>query len=160
MATLTAPALLCKERRTFQKDNKSLQHSTNQACMVEWPDGSHYSAKGTWQPVWSLPKGTWRTLGPWETKFSGLMKQRLKYLAWMPNIMSEGNQALLISWPPSLQWSMVVAASCCGDVFQRLELIIIIIIINFISRRLSKALKVALHTRIQQHILFKSKAQK
>ena len=26
--------------------------------MVEWPDGSHSSVKGTWQPAWSLPKGT------------------------------------------------------------------------------------------------------
>ena len=25
----------------------SLQHSTNQAFMVEWPDGSHFSVKGT-----------------------------------------------------------------------------------------------------------------
>uniref|UniRef100_A0AAR2JGI1 Uncharacterized protein n=1 Tax=Pygocentrus nattereri TaxID=42514 RepID=A0AAR2JGI1_PYGNA len=26
--------------------------------MVEWPDGSHSSVKGTRQPAWSLPKGT------------------------------------------------------------------------------------------------------
>ena len=24
----------------------------------EWTDGSHFSVKGTWQPAWSLPKGT------------------------------------------------------------------------------------------------------
>ena len=36
----------------------SLQDSTNQAFMVEWPDGSHSSVKGTGQPSWSLPKGT------------------------------------------------------------------------------------------------------
>ena len=36
----------------------SLQHSINQDFMVEWPDGSHSSVKGTWQRVWSLPKGT------------------------------------------------------------------------------------------------------
>jgi hypothetical protein len=28
--------------------------------MVEWPDGSHSSVKGTWQPARDLPKGTWR----------------------------------------------------------------------------------------------------
>ena len=36
----------------------SLQHSTNQTFMVEWTDGSHSSEKDTWQPAWSLPKGT------------------------------------------------------------------------------------------------------
>ena len=35
-----------------------LQHSTDKAFMVEWPDGSYSSVKGTWQPSWSLPKGT------------------------------------------------------------------------------------------------------
>ena len=28
--------------------------------MLEWPDGSHSSVKGTWQSAWSLPKGTQR----------------------------------------------------------------------------------------------------
>ena len=46
------------------------------------------------------------------SRFSGLMKPRLNSLAWMPSVTSGGNLA------PSLQWSMVVAASCCGDVFQ------------------------------------------
>ena len=36
----------------------SMQHSTNQAYMVEWPDGSHSSLKGTWQPAWSLTNCT------------------------------------------------------------------------------------------------------
>ena len=54
-----------------------------------------------------------KTLGPRETIFSGLMKPRLNFLAWMPSVTSGGNLA------PSLRWSMVVAASCCGDVFQR-----------------------------------------
>uniref|UniRef100_A0AAZ3QWW5 Uncharacterized protein n=1 Tax=Oncorhynchus tshawytscha TaxID=74940 RepID=A0AAZ3QWW5_ONCTS len=43
--------------------------------MLEWPDGSHSSVKSTWQPAWSLPKGTQMTLTmrneiPWsdETK--------------------------------------------------------------------------------------------
>ena len=29
----------------------SLQHSTNQAFKVDWPDGRHSSVKGTWQPA-------------------------------------------------------------------------------------------------------------
>ena len=37
---------------------------------------------------------------------------KVELLAWMPSIMSGWNLA------PSLRWSMVVAASCCGDVFQ------------------------------------------
>ena len=41
------------------------------------------------------------------------MKPRLNSLAWMPSVTPGGNLA------PSLWWSMVVAASCCGDVFQR-----------------------------------------
>ena len=36
----------------------SLQHFTNQAIMVEWPDGSHCSVKGSRQPACSLPEGT------------------------------------------------------------------------------------------------------
>jgi hypothetical protein len=36
----------------------SLQHSTNQAFMVERPDRSHSSVKDTWHHTWSLPKGT------------------------------------------------------------------------------------------------------
>ena len=54
-----------------------------------------------------------KTLRPWETRFSGLMKPRLNSLAWMPSVTSGGNLA------PSLLWSMVVAASYCGDVFQQ-----------------------------------------
>ena len=42
----------------FPEGQPSLQHSTKQGFMVEWPDGSHSSVKGTWQPAWSLPKGT------------------------------------------------------------------------------------------------------
>ena len=52
-----------------------------------------------------------KTLRPWETRFSGLMKPRFNSLAWMPSNRSGGNLA------PSLWWSMVVAASWCGDVF-------------------------------------------
>jgi hypothetical protein len=31
----------------FPEGHPFLQHSTNQAFMVEWPDGSHSSVKGT-----------------------------------------------------------------------------------------------------------------
>lgn len=44
-----------------------LQHSTNQVCMVEWPEESHSSVKGTW----SLPKVTWRSFRAWEIKSDG-----------------------------------------------------------------------------------------
>jgi hypothetical protein len=70
--SLTELEFLCRLGRTLQKDNHLC--STNQAFMVEWPDGSHSSVKGSWQPG--------------------------------------GNLA------PSLRWTVVVAASCCGDGFQ------------------------------------------
>ena len=48
------------------------------------------------------------------------MKPRLNCLASILSVMSGGNQAPLITCPiPSQQWNMVVAASCCGGVFQR-----------------------------------------
>ena len=84
--------------------------------MVEWPDESH-SVKSTWQPAWSLPKGTRRTLRPWETKFSGLIKQRLNSLAWMPIVMSGGNHALANTIP-----TVKRGGGSCGDDFQRQEL--------------------------------------
>ena len=87
----------------------SLQHSINQPFIVEWPDGGD-SVKGTWQPTWSLPKGIWR-LSDHEKQHS--LFWLLNSLAWMPSVTSRGNLA------PSLQWSMVVAAACCGDVLQR-----------------------------------------
>ena len=39
-----APEFLCGDGRTFQKDNHLCN---NQAIMVEWPDGNHYSVNGT-----------------------------------------------------------------------------------------------------------------
>ena len=43
---------------------------------------------------------------------------KIELLVWMPGVMFRGSQAPFITRPiPSLQWSMVVAASCCGDVF-------------------------------------------
>ena len=52
-------------------------------------------------------------LRPGETRSSDLMKPGLNSLAWMTSVTSGGNLA------PFLRWSMVVAASCCGYVFQR-----------------------------------------
>ena len=42
--------------KNLSEGQPSLQHSNNQAFMVEWPDRRQSSVKGTWQPVWSLPK--------------------------------------------------------------------------------------------------------
>ncbi len=47
------------------------------------------------------------------------MRPRLNYLTLILSGMCGENQALLITCPiQSQQWSMVVAASCCGGVFQ------------------------------------------
>ena len=54
--------LWSENRANLSEGQPSLQHSNNQAIMGEWPDRSHSSVKGTWQPAWSLPKGTERTL--------------------------------------------------------------------------------------------------
>lgn len=59
-------------------------HLCSTPSMLELAERSHSSVKGTWQPTRSLPKSTWRTQKPWETKLSGLMKQWLQSLVWMP----------------------------------------------------------------------------
>ena len=75
--------------------------------------------KDTWQHAWSLQKGTWKTLRSRGKTFCGLMRWKLNSLAWMQSFKSGGNRAQLINHlTPSLPWSMVVAASCYGDVFQ------------------------------------------
>ncbi len=82
-----APAFLCGERRTFQKNNRLC--STPPIRPV-WSDGSHSSAKGTLQPAWSLPKGTWRTFRQLETKYSGPMKQKLNsWPEWQASCLEE-----------------------------------------------------------------------
>ena len=61
MVTLTelmVTQFLCGDGKTFQKDNHLCCSLTNQAFMVEWPNGSHSSVKSTWQSAWRLPKGT------------------------------------------------------------------------------------------------------
>ena len=52
----TASKFLCEEIENLAEGQPSLQHSTNQAFMVEWPDGSHSSVKGTWRPTLEFAK--------------------------------------------------------------------------------------------------------
>ena len=48
MVTLTElQSSSVEDGSTLTEGRPSLQHSTNQAFMVEWPDGSHSSVKGT-----------------------------------------------------------------------------------------------------------------
>jgi hypothetical protein len=42
-----APEFLCGDEENLPEGQPSLQYFTNQAFMVEWPDGSHSSLKGT-----------------------------------------------------------------------------------------------------------------
>ena len=57
--------LLCQSSRVplwrwenLPEGQPSLLNSANHAFMVECPDRSHSSVKGTWQSAWNLPKGT------------------------------------------------------------------------------------------------------
>ena len=64
-------------------------------------------------------KNTRRTPRLWEIRFSGLMRPRFNFLVLILSGMCGENQALLITCPiQSLQWNMVVGASCCRGVFQ------------------------------------------
>ena len=113
----SAAEILCGDGRNFQKDN---HHCNTLGFMAKGPNGSLSSVLDTWKPIWSLQKKEKkRTLRLWETRFSGLMKSILNCLVSILSGMSGGNQAPLITCPiPSQQWSMVLAASCCGGVFQ------------------------------------------
>jgi hypothetical protein len=55
---LWAVEFLCWDERSFQKDNHLCSTPPMRAFIVEWPDGSQPSVKGTWQLTWSFPKGT------------------------------------------------------------------------------------------------------
>ena len=79
-----------------------------------------YGRVARWKPLLSkrhmaarleFAKKHLKTLRPWETTFSGLMKPRLNSLAWMASTTSGGNLA------PSLRWNMMVAASCYRGYF-------------------------------------------
>ncbi len=69
-------------------------------------------SKDTWNLDWNLQKYTQITIRLWKKRFSGLMNLNSLF-------MSEGNQGPLITCIiPSQRWSMVVAASCSGGVYQ------------------------------------------
>ncbi len=102
----------CIQEMEVVESQPSLQPSTSRGFMLEWPDGSLSSVQDTWKPAWRTPR--W-----WQIRFSGLMRPRYNFLALILSGMCGENQALLITCPiQSQQWSMVVAASCCGGVFQ------------------------------------------
>lgn len=83
------PALLCEERRIFQKYDHFCTVPLQQAYMVLWPDGFHSLVKGTWVCQKSLEG------------LSKHEKQRSNSLVWT----SRGNQAPLMTWPmPSIHW--------------------------------------------------------
>ena len=98
---------------SFWKVHPSLQHSTIQAFMSRVARRKPLLSKRHMTARLDFTKRHLKTLRPWETRFSGLMILRCNSLAWMPSVTSGGNLT------SSLLWSMVVAASCCGDVFQR-----------------------------------------
>ena len=60
--TVRAPAFPLWREENLPEGQPSLQQSTNQACMVEWPDGSHSLVKGTWQSLvwWDKDWTLWR----------------------------------------------------------------------------------------------------
>ena len=68
--------------------------------LAAWPNWAIGEEKG--EVYQTAPKG-----------ISDHENQDLTIWALMPSVTSGGNMA------PSLRWSMVVAASCCGDVFQQ-----------------------------------------
>ena len=90
-------------QRILVEMGEPFRRSTIQAAlhtsglMVEWPDRSPSLVKGTSQPAWILPKGTWRTLKQWQSRFSGLKKPKFDFLAWIPNVMSGGNRGKISS---------------------------------------------------------------
>ena len=68
--------------------------------------------------VWCSPKGMWETPQSYGRRYSG---QRLTFcfLVIKENSMSGANPPPITPRKASPQWSMVVAASCCGDVLHR-----------------------------------------
>jgi hypothetical protein len=70
--------------------------------------------------IWCSPKDMWETPQTYGRRYSGQMRLKLSFLTIKENAMSGANPTPLISpRTPSPQRSMVVAASCCGDVFNR-----------------------------------------
>ncbi len=79
--------------------------------MADWPDGSLSSVQDTWKPAWSLLKNTWRILWSDETKIELFGLNSKRYVWRKPGTAHHLSNTVQ-------QWSMVVAASCCGGVFQ------------------------------------------
>ena len=93
------------------------KHSTSLACGVGWQERSHYSKSQPWVPFEWCKKTTPEILKLCGKKFCGLMKPRWKFLAKMQNVTFGTNPTQHITRrTPSILWSMVVAASCNGDV--------------------------------------------
>ncbi len=105
-------------QRCIREMGESCRKSTITAALHQsgllWQSGPTEASpqcKTHWKPAWSLLKNTWRILWSDETKIE-LFGLNSKRYVWR-------KQALLITCPiQSQQWSMVVAASCCGGVFQ------------------------------------------
>ena len=113
MVTVSSSVPLWREN--LPEGQPSLQQSTNQASMVarRKPLLSKRHMAACLEFAKNAPEGLNKVIWSDETKieFFGVIA------------MFGGNQAPLITRPiPSLQWSMVVAASYCGDVFQWQEL--------------------------------------
>lgn len=87
----------------------ALPWPTSRASMLEWADGSISSVNCTRRTLWSSEKNIPR---PEEA--------RIEHFGFNSNIPSGEMEALLITWTIlSLKWSLMVAALCCGPLFQR-----------------------------------------
>ena len=91
--------------------------------MEEWPEKSHCLKKKINKQVCCLPKTMWETPQTYGSRYSGQMRLKLSFLA-KENAISGANPTPPITpRTPSPQRSMLVAASCCGDVFHRQGLV-------------------------------------
>ena len=89
------------------------KQSTNLTCMVGWQEGSHYSRKPTLNPAWSVQNNhSGNSVAMWEkVLWFDVTKIELFCLNAVLGLAQTQHGT-------SLQWSMVVAASCYGDVSQ------------------------------------------
>lgn len=69
MVTLTE-LQCCSVERGKPSRSTTISVALNQSGQY----GSNQTVKVKWQPTWDMPKSTWRTLIPRETKSSGLIK--------------------------------------------------------------------------------------
>lgn len=77
----TMASVILKRRKfgTTRRVRELAAHSTNLGLMAQWPYGRFSSVK-------VCRKQKKKTLRLWETRFSGLMKARLKCLAWFSSV--------------------------------------------------------------------------